>query len=604
MFDSLRHDREEGIRDIRIVEDLYRNIHHEFIGLSHTPEGSLTEEEKELGHNSARALNEYVECARGLLVGEFIEESNYLFAQRAKTFAQDVGFPELAEEDPDTYSPFEITKGAYAVFSEDRSRVYVDDNPQTVRRIKETLQKGLKPTYTEVGQYFARHNKVDIPGELVDLLFDVMDEGKPLEEYAVDMASARTGELQGRMDDYVVLISGPVRNIIETDFSVKLHDLTIREQFYFLSYLKQIPVGGAEPLKQFSKIYGAFGLRTFLALDHLGQDFGKVIVDYGNWEADLNNEYQAEVIFNHFLKLQDRTNSIDQFLTERLGKKGDAKVVQDARENIRSRAARFLRDILMQPLGNTMDSYNRVLDAIHQADENLVLLTSVTRPLLERGELNFKEIQGSDVFVVEGTQLKKEDKQAVRNLQILRYGDGRSRAHEGYTLKTVQGAIAGLEGAFQQRTSRFYLFKLEGKLVACVRFDQHDDRGRHTNEPTRLYMATVMGDESIAGGRLAEANAEAAFREEQKRGLPIRATAKPELAIAEKYLEWGFVARSVDKYIDLPILHIDWDPSLSKQFTTRMKDDAATIGNAFSAAEKSIGQTPYLLELRTEWEKS
>ncbi len=38
--------------------------------------------------------------------------------------------------------------------------------------------------------------------------------------------------------------------------------------------------------------------------------------------------------------------------------------------------------------------------------------------------------------------------------------------------------------------------------------------------------------------------------------------------------------------------------------TTRMKDDRATIEKAFSDAEKSIGQTPYLAELRAEWEKS
>lgn len=34
---------------------------------------------------------------------------------------------------------------------------------------------------------------------------------------------------------------------------------------------------------------------------------------------------------------------------------------------------------------------------------------------------------------------------------------------------------------------------------------------------------------------------------------------------------------------------------------TRMKGDTARIEQAFTAAEKSIGQTPYLLELRAEW---
>lgn len=37
---------------------------------------------------------------------------------------------------------------------------------------------------------------------------------------------------------------------------------------------------------------------------------------------------------------------------------------------------------------------------------------------------------------------------------------------------------------------------------------------------------------------------------------------------------------------------------------TRMKDDTTRIKEAFAAAEKSIGQTPNLLELRTAWEQS
>ena len=38
--------------------------------------------------------------------------------------------------------------------------------------------------------------------------------------------------------------------------------------------------------------------------------------------------------------------------------------------------------------------------------------------------------------------------------------------------------------------------------------------------------------------------------------------------------------------------------------TSRMKDDTAVIEKAFAFAEKNIGQTPYLIQLRADWEKS
>ena len=194
-----------------------------------------------------------------------------------------------------------------------------------------------------------------------------------------------------------------------------------------------------------------------------------------------------------------------------------------------------------------------------------------TRMLRNLGALDLKLLRGGSVSVVRGDELSAEEQEQIKGLQTQRYGDGKDRASEGYTEETVRGAMAGLENAFEQKTSRFYIFKLDGMVVSCVRFDQLDDDGKHSEKPTRLYMATVMGDSSIAGGKLAEANAEAAFREEQKRGLPIYATSKPELPILEKYLEWGFVAGSAAMYKDLPILNIVWSLETGNHHETREK---------------------------------
>ncbi|MBI2612197.1 hypothetical protein HYW59_00055 [Candidatus Kaiserbacteria bacterium] len=318
---------------------------------------------------------------------------------------------------------------------------------------------------------------------------------------------------------------------------------SIAQAAYLLERDKQ-----ARHFDEFVKAHGELGIRTFLVTGNNDELREKVF----EFSRSSSSEH-VQKVFQAYGQLIDSVDNLHVYLSEQFG---DAN--KEAVNEIATRRLKVAERLLAAAYENKDDTAK--LDELSRAAEANNILITASRVLKERGELDLALMRDAEILSVRGGDISPQDAEAVKALQYQRYGDGKVRADEGYTLDTVEGAMAGLEKALEQKTSRFHLFRLDGKVVACVRFDQQDEAGQHTENPTRLYMATVMGDKAIAGGKLAEANAEAAFRQEQKQGLPICATAKPELQIAEKYLEWGFVARSASMYKNLPILNIEWDP--------------------------------------------
>lgn len=115
MFDSVRYASSQSLRDLEVLERLYREVRNKFVHLSHTT--GLANEEVAIGHGTARALNEFVAVSSGILENTgFLDDCNYLFARRLQDFAYRIGITETAEHEFE-YIPFEISRGIYAALA-------------------------------------------------------------------------------------------------------------------------------------------------------------------------------------------------------------------------------------------------------------------------------------------------------------------------------------------------------------------------------------------------------------------------------------------------------------------------------------------------------
>lgn len=106
--------------------------------------------------------------------------------------------------------------------------------------------------------------------------------------------------------DYSYLVeAGGMREIVEKEFGIKIGDLSLQEQFYFLQFIKNKEANEIEPVKQFVQKYGLDGLKTFLSVDY-GKEFGDKIVELG----ETLEEKDATEIFAEFAEIIDRAQSL------------------------------------------------------------------------------------------------------------------------------------------------------------------------------------------------------------------------------------------------------------------------------------------------------
>jgi hypothetical protein len=112
--------------------------------------------------------------------------------------------------------------------------------------------------------------------------------------------------------DYLFLLDGIMRPIIEEEFGTDIFTMPVREQIHFLTYIKELKNKEVEPVKLFSKKYGIEGFRTFLSTIHGGKEMGKVILELGA-DAKIPHE-EIKKVFEGYSKLIDAAGTLEQKL--------------------------------------------------------------------------------------------------------------------------------------------------------------------------------------------------------------------------------------------------------------------------------------------------
>lgn len=130
--------------------------------------------------------------------------------------------------------------------------------------------------------------------------------------------------------DYRSLMDLRVIVSLEKVFGLNLLDLSIKEQFYFLNYLKQVTNTEVEEVKNFTKEYGVQGMRTFLSLQQYGDDMGDKIVGFGTAHES------AGEVFASYGALLDEVESFEDFVHHELvcDQENCKELIKKARERL------------------------------------------------------------------------------------------------------------------------------------------------------------------------------------------------------------------------------------------------------------------------------
>jgi predicted GNAT family N-acyltransferase len=570
LFDAIRIDSPNGLRDLEKIEQLYQAVYRRFIDLSHTPD--LDEYERDEGVATANVLNQFASQARFILSAEFETSVNYLLAKKMEYFASRCGISEDAHLDLDF--PFEITRGQYATFDASKEKLFIA-NPETSKQIKEDLEQADIPYLEEQGQYFARHQVLHIPDEWINTQIKIENEGISVDT----MDLGRVLQDPEIISDYIHILRSDVRQVIEAEFGFELKDLTIREQIGFISFTKDVRIFEADMVKKYTHEYGTVGAQTFLALNSLAPDMGWAYISFAEYPL-LELKSEILKVFKLYIEIEHKALETEEYLSRNFNVQ-DKAIIQGTIFNIRRRAVEIF--------SSSLNSINQLLSgqvtrkqwekAIRKVKADTILFTTAFRALKDSGQLDIESIRGTSFETETGQELGNNEKDRSQITSLM------EEAYKGQPEEFTQAVLTSLDQSFDNPNSKFYLLRRNDKVISALRFD---DIKNEKGEVTERYFGSFVSDSAYGNGKLGEAVFEKAIEAESAKGEPISAHCNPLSPISQKYIEAGFVATELEDYADVPSFSIRLDSKINELSQTKRWKPEQIIQAALSQNTDTI----------------
>lgn len=339
--------------------------------------------------------------------------------------------------------------------------------------------------------------------------------------------------------DYEYLVSRPIRTIIQKEFGFELKDLSIREQFYCLNYLKKVKVAEIGRVKKFIKLHGITGLRTFLSLGRGQESLGDKIVMFGQ------NTEIATRVFTYYSELLDSADQAENIVRKLSNCIGNVcvELANQVRENILNRAQKDLEKAVESQ--DTSHTEELIKNYIVQAKEYVAILQ----------ELGMKDIEH-----VASKDLVEEDRNQMRNLLKTNY-ESNYRDEADFDFRNA--ISESLEKAFKNPNTVFNLVRDNSNIVSFNRFDTITD----ASGKTILYFGSVNAHPAYSG--LGSIMVEESVKNQLEGRLPIMAHCDPKQPITKKYIEDGFCATRFQTIFNKPSFEIWRSFDSNQQFESK-----------------------------------
>jgi len=483
-------------------------------------------------------------------------KSNYLLSVRAREISTMLGESEYFPTEVRDVTPFELSKGVYAFNRhDDWLRVVPEEKNSDLEEAINDFNSNNEEIHNsvKVGQFVPPHFI-----EKRDQLFNKMRHLAtiPIEEKIGEISNLDPEEKQQLLFDYEYLVSRPMREIIQREFNFELKDLSFREQFYFLNYLKQVTVAEVEKMKQFTSDYGVAGLRTFLSLEQGGKELGDRIVDFGQ------NKEVAGKVFEYYSQLLDRAEQAETLVKEASDCEGETclELAGQVYGNIVNRAQKDLKEAVLED--NPQKVADRVETYIAEAKEYVALL---------------QEVGAGKIEEITSQEISPEDQAQMKALLTGNY----NKVYPGPENEAFRKLVSdSLEKSFTNPQTVFKVLRDKGKIVSFNRFDTIDTSyGREVS-----YFGSFSANPAYSG--VGSVMLEETVKERLEDGRPMMAYCDPGQNITKKYIEDGFIATGFFQIAGQPSFEIWRSKDLSMIMKSKTIPTAELL--AMSEPENSI----------------
>jgi hypothetical protein len=355
----------------------------------------------------------------------------------------------------------------------------------------ETLENAV---IEKKGSYLLYSRALFLLRDLKSTSFEDTEEGLHTIDEDLDQNAEYDSTQKSQDKDISFMLSKVMREHINTEFGISIDVLTDKEQLYFLSYLKLVPVPNADSMKHFTALYGVDGMRTFLSLEKGDETLGDHIVAFGQ------HEDVASTVFKYYGEL---LNQADQIEDEGVRERVLARAQKDLETAVRTHDPASIAERLHTYVAEAKVEVALIQEGIKKP-LSATTTTGLSSDLPER---------------MQAISARNYSKESPEFQELMR---------------------EGMAAKFNEPNRRWYVDQTDtGEIIF---FDSFTDvLDRETGEVQhKTFEAVNLGDDKYGGA--GAARLKQTLDVELADGLPMQAFSDPENPVSQFYIEHGFVA--------------------------------------------------------------
>lgn len=368
-------------------------------------------------------------------------------------------------------------------------------------------------------------------------------------------------------EDLLTLIHPANSSLIEREYDIDFSDLSLKEQYFFLNYLKETTVAETNHMQHFTRHFGAPALRTFLALEHEGQDYGDRIVAFGT-----EHEEKAAEVFESYSALLDEADTLESYIAEELDcdTVDCAEIVAVARGRVLDEAHQYLKTAVES---NDKESVSRLEEKLIEARK----LSAAFQAAIAADDVGtVEEFKSFRNEVVSGLDISPEQVQVLSEIYRKNY------QNYGYDEDSIAELVTAFTKKLQDTQTRVYIRRVGDNVLAFALTTDHPEDGTS-------YASGLNANPELKGVKQGITTVGQIVVDNKERGLITTGEASPDNFRGYSQLDHGWVATAVKSdELEQEAYMVDIAVFPAQEFPTKQLSRREILGHLDAEGEGEV----------------
>lgn len=242
------------------------------------------------------------------------------------------------------------------------------------------------------------------------------------------LGADNNGDRLSQLKEFSLLLSLPMRRVIEEDFNIDLSKLDYSTQYYFLNFLRDRNEKEVRKLADFTGKFGEDGFRVFLALED-GEEMAEVIYKI----ADDYPESEAKKIFAKYAEIVGESAKVASYIQENAvpDQQLPERAESDIQRNLLSSGRKLLRDAVSEKV-----KPEELMLRLERTRGDVILYAAVINEMrrqdLDTSSLDLANVRVESAAVGELSEHDKTQMVLISKSNWIERGEKGSQVSEGF----------------------------------------------------------------------------------------------------------------------------------------------------------------------------